>query len=412
MRKKIKKPNGVLYFLVYILIYPVLKIFFRLKVDRENYNPPKGPFIMISNHKSFMDFVVVMLSIYPIRLNAVAAQKFFLYWPLNKLLPVMGCIPKNLFDPDIRSIIGIKTVLKRGDRILLFPEGRCTVHGPYMGMHKTTGNLIKGLGVPVLSCVVEGAYTCMPFWRKNLRLGNERVTLANLLTADDIKSMSVNEINSAIDRSLSGLNVSTPKKPFRTFRANRLLEGLQNIIYYCPRCNREFTLETKGNSIYCTACGNTGTMDCYAKITPAHGSTVPESVSDWYKLQAIYEMQFLKEDMEPLKIQVTVRMPLKEAKGIEPCGNGLLSLEPKGWHYEGQLHNKNVNLFFPIESVPAMPFDPNDNFQIYANGNFYSFTPEDARTCAKYATIGECAYWRFAQSQMTPGYDSGFCVDL
>ena len=412
-QKRVKKPNGILYFLVYILIYPVLKIMFRLKVDKKNYNPPKGPFVVISNHKSFMDFLVVMLSIYPIRLNAVAAQKFFLYKPLNKLLPIMGCIPKNLFDPDVRSIIGIKTVLKRGGRILLFPEGRCTVHGPYMGMHKTTGGLIKNLGVPVISCCVEGAYVCMPFWRKNLRFGRERLTLANLFTAEDLKSMSADEINAAIDKSLSGLNVSVPSKPFRTFKARRLLEGLQNIIYYCPKCKSEFTLETKGSKIYCTACGNSATMDCYARLNPTQGSIIPESVDKWYKEQAIYEMQFLKEDMSPIKINVTVRMPLKEACGIEPCGKGLLYLEPKGWHYDGELIGENVNMFFPIESVPAMPFDPNDNFQIYSEGKFYSFTPDDARTCAKYATIGECAYWRFASpSQMTPGFDSGFCENI
>lgn len=414
LRKKIKKPNGILYFLVYILIYPVLKIFFRLKVDRSNYNPPKGPFVVISNHVSFMDFLLAMLTVYPRRLNAVAAQKFYLYNPLNKLLPVMGCIPKNLFDPDIRSIIGIKTVLKRGGRILLFPEGRCTVHGSYMGMHKTTGKLIKNLGIPVVSCYIEGSYICMPFWRKNLRFGQEKVTLANLFTIEDTHNMSSDEINAAIDRSLSGINVanpSKPSKPFRTFKSRRLIEGLQNIIYYCPKCGREFTLETKGNNIYCTACGNTAKIDCYAKLIASDkNSVIPANIQDWYRDQCLYEMQFLKEDMEPVRLKVTVRMPLREGRGIEECGRGTLWLDPKGWHYDGGLTGENVNLFFPIDTVPAMPFDPNDNFQIYSDGKFYSFTPEDARSCAKYATIGECAYWRFASSvQMTPGYDSGFC---
>ena len=85
-----------------------MKLLFRLKVDRKNYDPPKGPFVVVSNHVSFMDFLLVMLSLYPRRLNAVAAQKFYFYRPLDKLLPMMGCIPKNLFDPDVRSIIRIK----------------------------------------------------------------------------------------------------------------------------------------------------------------------------------------------------------------------------------------------------------------------------------------------------------------
>ena len=411
-RKKIKTPNGVLYFLVYIFIYPVLKIFFRLKVDRSGYKPPKGPFIVISNHVSFMDFLLTMLTLYPKRMNAVAAQKFFFYSPLHKLMPVMGCIPKNLFDPDVRSIIGMKAVLKRGGRALLFPEGRCTVHGPYMGIHKTTGKLLKNLGVPVVSCYIEGAYKCMPFWRKGAKFGRERVTLANLFTADDLANMPADDINAAIDRRLGGEDAQPPEKPFKVFKAKRLVEGLENIIYYCPKCGGEFTLKTKNNTVTCAACGNSAEMDRYANFAPLAGSVVPETVQAWYKAQVMYEMRALKEDMEPIKIEATVRMQAeKPGAGLEPRGTGTLALGPEGWRYRGELNGGEADLFFPLDSVPALPFDPNDNFQIYSNGTFYAFTPKNAQTCAKYATIGECMYWKFAAPpQMTPGFDSGFNI--
>ena len=114
--------------------------------------------------------------------------------------------------------------------------------------------------------------------------------------------------------------------------------------------------------------------------------------------------------MEPIKTPVIVRMPLRPGRGLEECGQGELLLDSKGWRYEGTLHDAQVQLVFPIDTVPAMPFDPKDDFQIYAHGNFYMFTPKGhAQACAKYATIGECAYWKFASTiQMTPGYDSGF----
>ena len=407
---KVKRPNGILYFIVYILLYPLLKILFHLKVDRSNYDPPKGPFLVVSNHSSFMDFLLVMLTFYPRRLNAVAAQKFFLYRPLNKLLPIMGSIPKNLFDPDIRSIIGIKNVLKKGGRILLYPEGRCTNDGVYTGIHKSTGKLVKNLGVPVISCHIEGGYICMPFWRKGIRLGRERVTMAGLFSVEDTKSMSADEINNAIDRRLSGLDTMSYNKPFRTFRSRSLTEGLQNIIYWCPKCGREFMLETKSNNICCKACGNGAVMDRAAKLTPSPGSVVPENVHEWYKQQTQYEMQKLSDGMEPIFERVAVRIPAKEpGGGMTTCGNGLLSLSPKGWRYDGELSGETVDMFFPIDTVPAIPFDPDDDFQIYAHGSFYMFTPEDARKCVKYAVLGECMYWRFASCvQMTPGYDSGF----
>jgi len=407
---KVKRPNCVLYFIVYILLYPLLKLLFRLEVDRRNYDPPKGPFLVVSNHSSFMDFLLVMLALYPRRLNAVAAQKFYLYRPLNRLLPIMGCIPKNLFDPDIRSIIRIKTVLKQGGRVLLFPEGRCSTDGAYAGMHKSTGKLVKNLGVPVISCHIGGGYICMPFWRKGIRLGRVRVTLTGILSQEDAKTLSVDEINSAIDAGLSGAGASPPRKPFRTFGARRLIEGLQNIIYRCPNCGSEFTLETKGNAIRCTVCGNAVQIGRDAKLTPSPGSAVPEDVHSWFREQVRYEMRKFTADMEPIIERVSVRMPdPKEGAGMAHCGSGILRLDATGWHFDGELSEKQVNLFFPIDTVPAIPFDPIDNFQIYAHGNFYMFTPEDAQKCVKYAILGECAYRRFASRvMMTPGCDDGF----
>ena len=84
------------------------------------------------------------------------------------------------------------------------------------------------------------------------------------------------------------------------------------------------------------------------------------------------------------------------------CGEGMLQLDPSGWHFDGELDGKPVNHFYTIETVPALPFDPNDNFQIYSGGSFYMFTPEDPRKCVKYSLLGECAYWRFVSDiQMT-----------
>jgi len=400
---KVKRPNPAVYFLVYIIFYPLLKILFLLEVDKKKYNPPKGPFLVVCNHSSFVDFLIIMLALYPVKVNAVTAQKFFLYKPLNKLLPMMGCIPKNLFDPDIRSIIGIKTVLKRKDKVLLFPEGRCAYDGAYAGMHKSTGKLIKKLAVPVISSSIDGAYKCMPFWRKGLRRGRARLIISNLLSVEQLESMTVDEINNAIDMSLSRENEPPPKKPFRTSGKRQLAEGLQFILYWCPKCNKEFTLETKGCGISCTACGNSAVLDREMNLNPTPGSVIPIDIPAWYREQAKYEARQLHDDMDPITEKVNVLLPSDiPGEGMSVCGSGMIYLDSKGWRYDGELKGEKVDLFFPVDTVPALPIDPNDVFQIYAHGTFYMFSPEDKQRCIKYSVLGECAYWKFASPvQMT-----------
>ena len=409
---QVKRPNALIYFLVYILFYPLLKLLFRLKVDKTGYTPSQGPFVVVGNHSSFVDFLIVMLSLYPQRLNPVTAQKFFLYKPLHKFLPMMGAIPKNLFDPDVRPIFGIKTVLKRGGKILLFPEGRCACDGVYAGMHKSTGKLIKKLGVSVVSCSIEGAYTCMPFWRKGLKRGRVRIIISNLFSPDDLKSLSVQEVTDTLDLRLSRDGDPPPAKPFQTFSSKGLTKGLDNILYWCPKCDSEFNLKSNNCTLWCSGCGNGAKLDKFMNFTPLKPDDIIFSdIHQWYKAQAQYEGHKLHPDMEPIGETVSVALPSDiPGGGMISCGEGFISLSPVGWNFKGTIKGEDVSLFFPIETVPAVPIDPNEVFQIYAGGTFYTFTPQDARKCIQYSVLGEAAYWRFASnSLMTPRRDSGFC---
>jgi len=426
---KIKNPNIALYFVAYVLIYPMLKICFKFEADRSNLVIPKGAHIVLANHFTMVDFLFVMLSLYPRRLNAVTAQKYFLLRPLNKLLPVLGCIPKNMFDPDVRSIIGVKTVLNRGDGLLMFPEGRCSSSQAYAGIHKSTGKMIKKFGVPVVSCYIEGASICLPHWRRGFRFGRVRATFGNLFSEDDIKKLTVDEINAAIDARLSGQDRGTVHpscldgktdepspcpapdgKPFQTFWARRLAEGLHHILYYCPKCHMEFTMTTKGNAIRCAACGNEATMGRDARLTPTPGSVAEKEISLWFREQVRHEMKSINEDMEPIVENVRVRTPSpKPGGGMVESGFGIMRLDPKGWHFDGEISGEPVSKFFPVETVPAISYNHDDDFQIYYGGEFYMFIPKDPRKCIKYVILAECMHWKFAPHVlMTPSVNSGY----
>jgi len=408
---RVKRPNAVLYFLTYIFVYPLYKICFKLEVDRKNLKVPKGAYIVLANHNTMLDFLFVMLSIYPHRLNAVGAHKWFLSSPLDKLLHFMGVIPKNMFDPDARSVMGIKTALNRGDGVLLFPEGRCSSSQAYVGIHKTTGKMIKKFGVPVISCYLEGMEICMPHWRKGFRFGRIRITFSNLFSGEDTETLSIDEMNAAIDARLSGdEGVSPAKKPFATCGSKRLAEGLHLILFYCPKCNKEFTMTSEGNTIRCTACGNEATLSREAKLTPAPGSIAEEEISLWYRDQVRNVMKTVSEDMEPIVESVKVRSPSqKPGGGVVDSGSGTMRIDSKGWHFNGEIYGEKVDRFFPVDTVPAMSYDHDYAYMFYYGGEFYQFIPEDPRKSIRYMILAECLHWKFASKVlMTPPKNSGF----
>jgi len=407
----IKRPNAFIYFLAYILIYPLLKIFYNLKIDRKGFKMPKGSYIVLSNHLTMYDFLLVMLSFYPRRLNAVTAQKFFMYKPLNKFLPALGCISKNMFDPDVRSVISIKTVLKRGGGVLLFAEGRCSGTHAYVGIHKATGKLLKKFGVPVVSAYLEGVTNCMPHWRKGTRFGRVRITYRNLFAADDLKQKSVDEINAEIDERLgSSVCTTPPKKPFETYRAKRLAEGLEQMLYFCPKCEREFVMTSEGNILRCYACGFEAELTRQGKLVHGENSELTDDISVWVQNQVRFAMKAISADMEPIIETVKVRTPSPvSGDGMIESGYGTVMLSPKGWFFEGIISDEPTSLFFPIDTLPAISYDHCNNFQLYHEGNFYMFVPKDPRMCLKYVILTEGMHWRFAKNPLlTPGVNSGY----
>ncbi|MCL2249611.1 MAG: 1-acyl-sn-glycerol-3-phosphate acyltransferase [Oscillospiraceae bacterium] len=411
---KIKRPNIFLYFIAYILIYPMLKLLFRFEANRDHFDLPKGPCLFLANHLSLYDFLFVMLPMFPKRrINAVTAQKFFFAKSLHKILPKLGCIPKNMFDPDVRSIVGIKAVLKRGDSVLLFPEGRCSSSMAYSGMHRSTGKLVEKLGVPVVSCFIEGGEICAPHWRKWFRFGKVRVTYRNLFSKSDLSSLSTQEISSAIDARLSGAEGTAPAhKPFRTVFARKLAEGLSRILFYCPSCESEFELLTSKNTISCSSCGFSATMDKQGLLTSSDANSDREHISIWFGKQARFVGRSINENMEPIVDNVKVSTPSPEpGGGMVVSGAGTMTIDRSGWRFEGIMHGENATLFFPVDSVPAISYDHQKNYQIFSNGDYFTFTPSDLRMCIKYVVLAECLHWKFAsEPRLTAGVNSGFAT--
>ncbi len=111
-----------------LLVRPLTWIVLGLNVRHRERLPTGGPVILVANHNSHLD-TMVLISLFPLRLlprlRPVAAADYFLS---NRLmawfsLSIIGIIPVVRGGGAADPLQGASEALGRGDIVILFPEG-------------------------------------------------------------------------------------------------------------------------------------------------------------------------------------------------------------------------------------------------------------------------------------------------
>jgi 1-acyl-sn-glycerol-3-phosphate acyltransferase len=140
---------------------------------RENI-PGSGGVLVISNHQSHLDPILVGIGC-PRLLNYVARTTLFSFAPFAWLIGSVGAFP---IDREGMGLGGIKESLKRlkrGEMVLIFPEGRRTGDGAVAPFRPGFTTLAVRSGAAILPVAIEGAFQAWPRWRKFPGRGRVRV---------------------------------------------------------------------------------------------------------------------------------------------------------------------------------------------------------------------------------------------
>ncbi|MFC3051907.1 acyl-[ACP]--phospholipid O-acyltransferase [Kordiimonas pumila] len=141
--------------LVQSIVRTLLKTFYRVEVKGlENYQKVSNKTVIIANHTSFLDGLLLGAFIphqLTFAINTHIAQKWwvrpaFILFDLLTLDPTNPMATKSL----------VKEV-KKGRRIVIFPEGRLTVTGALMKVYEGPGTIAHLAHAPILPIRIEGA---------------------------------------------------------------------------------------------------------------------------------------------------------------------------------------------------------------------------------------------------------------
>ena len=161
----------MLYIIAKIKFLIIFKLFFRLKVTGQQNIPQDGSFIIVANHSSLLDPVILGVSVRPKIIFVAAAYLFEIRW-LGYLLRKANSIPVQR-ENDIKAIKQALKILQKGGVLGIFPEGGIDRQKNNLPVRAGAAYLATKVGVPIVPIKIKGADKVLPRGAKFIRSLNK-----------------------------------------------------------------------------------------------------------------------------------------------------------------------------------------------------------------------------------------------
>ena len=337
-RKKKKKPSKPSFWLGTLIravsIPELMATKFKYeKVGMEKLGA-KEPCLILMNHSSFIDLKIANRLLYPRKYNIVTTSDGFI--GKDFLMRHIGCIPTKKFVGDVSLLHDMMyAVKKHNSSILMFPEASYSFDGTATPLPSSLGRCIKIMALPVVMIKTEGAFVRDPLYN-NLQKRKVEVSARKeyLLSPDDIKTMSSNDINELLENQFSFDNFLRQKekgvKIDEPFRA----DSLNRVLYKCPNCLAEGDTEGKGTTLTCHFCGKKYEMLEDGSMRAIEGETEFSHIPDWYR----WERECVRREIEDGKYRLDIDVNIcvmVDTECIYDIGGGHLVHDREGFHLTG-----------------------------------------------------------------------------
>ncbi|MCP4650019.1 MAG: 1-acyl-sn-glycerol-3-phosphate acyltransferase [PVC group bacterium] len=163
MRKESKK----FYLVVKVFLFILFKMIYFFKSTGRKHIPKAGGCIIASNHLSHLDPIVLSLGS-PRILSFLAKQDLF-KGVFGKVITALNAFPVQRGKGDLKAIRISLDKLKRGNVLIVFPEGTRSVNGDIKkNAEAGVGLLAAKADVPVVPTFIMGSDKALPAQSKKV----------------------------------------------------------------------------------------------------------------------------------------------------------------------------------------------------------------------------------------------------
>jgi 1-acyl-sn-glycerol-3-phosphate acyltransferase len=174
-------------------------VVYRVRYSGRKNIPASGGVLVVSNHQSHLDPPLVGIGS-PRPMNYLARDTLFRFAPFGRLIHSIGAIP---IDREGIGLGGIKEALrrlKRGEMVLIFPEGTRTRDGQIAPFRPGFTALAARSGAAILPVAIDGAFRAWPRSRPWPGLGRIRVQFGLPILPAEIVGRDERELLAEVER--------------------------------------------------------------------------------------------------------------------------------------------------------------------------------------------------------------------
>lgn len=161
--------SGYLYWVMKVVLTPVLTVAFRPRVEGVAHVPRRGAAVLACNHVSYLDWLVLPLVVRTRRISFLAKREYFTEPGLRGALKryffrATGQVPVDRGDAGSASaaLRTAQRLLGEGRLLGIFPEGTRSRDGRLQRGRTGIARLASETGVVVVPCATVGLFSAAP----------------------------------------------------------------------------------------------------------------------------------------------------------------------------------------------------------------------------------------------------------
>lgn len=159
------------------------RLVWRLEVTGLDRLPATGPFVVAPVHRSYVDFLVVGVSI-PRVLHFMAKDSLWRWAWFGRFLERMGAFPVDRDGADRSALRSAEAWLARGEPVVMFPEGRRESGDTVDGVLDGPAWVACRNRVPIVPVGLGNTDAAMPIGARMIRPVKVRVVIGEPLYPD------------------------------------------------------------------------------------------------------------------------------------------------------------------------------------------------------------------------------------